>query len=185
MALLDQVIQKMRFRQVLNHVEPIENLYGRALRVVDVGAGRGEFSRLLQARGHQVLGLDTHNCNLEQGLPCADRAYDLAVCIAVVEHLHQWKKLLAELQRVADHVVLTTPSPYGRPVLNFLAFLRLANPAHIADHKHYLSQSDLVAAGYCHKYFQLGLNQVAACSREESFSYEVGPPQTLSCKTSR
>jgi hypothetical protein len=48
-------------------------------------------------------------------LPFEDKSFDLAFCSAVIEHVgsrSQQQQLLAELTRVAERVVLTTPNRY-------------------------------------------------------------------------
>jgi len=56
-------------------------------------------------------------------------------------------------------LILPFPSR-SKPVLEFLAFLRLINRDHIKDHKHYLDKTQIEFLGFRHKYFLFGLNQI-------------------------
>jgi len=170
MAVLDFLTKKTRYSQALSELVHVEKIYCRPLQVADVGSGSEEFKKLLEARGHQVKGFDQHNCDLETGIPAKTGEFDLAICLAVAEHIDNWPLLLKELNRVADNTIMTTPSVFGKPVLDLLAALRLCDREHIKDHKHYLTRQDLEKAGYKTEYFLFGLNQKAT-----SIVRPVGP----------
>lgn len=161
MAVLDFLTRKTRFNQALKEVKRIEDTLGRPLKIADVGCGSGVFSDILKERGHQVTGFDQHNCDLEEGIPAVRGEFDLAVSLAVAEHINNWELFLSELSRIADNVILTTPSVYGKPLLDMLGFLRLCDREHILDHKHYLTSQQLRQSGYDPSYFLCGLNQIA------------------------
>ena len=101
------------------------------------------------------------------------RSLIVAISLAVAEHLYNYRQFLEELKRVARWVIITTPSPAAKLVLESLAYLNLVNAQHIADHKHYLSQSEISALYYDHSYFLFGLNQIGTyglseCSEKDS-----------------
>lgn len=107
----------------------------------------------------------------------ADGAFDHVTILAVLEHipLDQVDVLFREFRRIlrpGGSVLLTTPTPASRPLLEFLAFkLKIISGPEIADHKHYWSRADIAALagrnGFgCSTYhtFQFGLNSFAALS---------------------
>lgn len=98
--------------------------HGRPLRIVDVGGGHGQLVPGLAAAGHrvEVVGsrpecgarlapwLESGACTFRtaplQQLPYADAEFDVAVSYRTVAHLTDWRKLVAELCRVARTSVL-------------------------------------------------------------------------------
>ena len=81
--------------------------------------------------------------------------------------------LFTEFRRILKddgRILLTTPTPASRPLLEFLAFkLKIISGPEIADHKHYYSRADIggIAARHglaCETYrtFQFGLNSFAS-----------------------
>jgi len=136
----------------------------RRLTILDAGSGDGELAKILRNMGHIVVTADREKadiiCDFEKGLPFDEKTFDLALSLAVVEHLNDPLFFLSELKRVARRVIITTPSPRAKPVLEFLAFLRLINRDHIKDHKHYLDKTQIEFLGFRHKYFLFGLNQI-------------------------
>lgn len=63
--------------------------------------------------------------------------------LAVLEHLQCPEEIIKEIYRVlkpGGTLILTTPSPLSKPLLEFLAFkLNLIDRNEIADHKQYFS----------------------------------------------
>jgi len=110
-----------------------------------------------------------------------DRHFDQVTILAVLEHIppDQVGILFREFHRIlkpGGQVLLTTPTPASKPLLEFLAFkLKIISGPEIADHKHYYSRADIhalaAAQGFaCTAYetFQLGLNSFAALTRRAS-----------------
>lgn len=77
--------------------------------------------------------------NNEIALP--DNSADLITSLAVLEHLSNARKNLQEVYRIlkpGGRLVMTTPTPLSKPVLEFLSFkLGLINKDEVMDHKDY------------------------------------------------
>jgi len=164
---LDSLIATLRYSKALERFYKIfPDRKIEKLKILDAGSGDGRFARILKERGaKRVITADrTPNpgidivLDLNHPLPFKDKSFDVAFALAVVEHLGNGELFLLELQRVAKAVIGTTPSPYAKPVLEFLAFLRLVNPEHIKDHKKYWSEKELRNIGYNTEKFEYGLN---------------------------
>lgn len=99
-------------------------------RVLDIGCGVGELIELLGDLGFTAVGVDGNAeqvdavkrrgleaiaTDLERGLPFADRSFDGATCLEVIEHIARAERLLQETGRilkVGGFLLLSTPN-YG------------------------------------------------------------------------
>lgn len=92
------------------------------LKLLDFGAGRGEFLRVLQNLGADVYGVDPFGCDYLQGLGFkafpdlqalpADLQLDGAVTVDVIEHLHRpWEHLKLLRERLAPQGWLFAATP--------------------------------------------------------------------------
>ncbi|WP_165251411.1 class I SAM-dependent methyltransferase [Paludisphaera soli] len=98
-----------RLRGVLDAIGPVEGL-----RVLDLGCGKGRFSRALQERGAIVAGVDLSTAMLAdadgidrvrgsaRSLPFRSGSFDAVVAVEVFEHLDpaSWDDTIAEARRV-------------------------------------------------------------------------------------
>lgn len=102
--------------------------------LIDVGCGRGIVGALVRIYRNptRLVGVDIfppyidfckkfklydeiYLMDLRQTpLPFKNHEFDIATCIEVVEHIHKeyGEKLLDELQRIADMIIVSTPSHY-------------------------------------------------------------------------
>ena len=175
----DIILAKLRKNKVLKYIP--ENGV-----VCDIGCGP-ELKLLLSVRGaisegwaidkktidRPIAGniraieqdMDTHPV-----LPLPDNKFDCLLMMAVLEHMTLPREAIDEAFRILKPggvLLLTTPSPEAKPILEFLAFkLRIISREEILDHKHYFSKQELyqilTKAGFKkieHHYFELGLNQ--------------------------
>lgn len=101
------------------------------LKILDVGCGSGTIAKKLQDAGHVVKGLDfseealrrasqrgieTQQCNLDEGIPEPDNTYDVVWEGDIVEHVFDPIGLLKESARVLKPngiLLLTIPSDVG------------------------------------------------------------------------
>ena len=108
---------------------------------------------------------------LTKSFSCS-RAVMVSTSLAVIEHLPvdavaAHLEAIAATLRPGGRLLLTTPTPRSKPLLEFLAFrLRLISAHEIRDHRHYWSRSELVElldrlgwADVEHRSFQIGCNQ--------------------------
>ncbi|TFH33381.1 MAG: class I SAM-dependent methyltransferase [Deltaproteobacteria bacterium] len=105
---------------------------GRRLRVVDVAAGTGYNLGVAKAAGAVSLGIDLsiHACRIARGkdrdlavcrgdaeaLPFRDAAFDLALCLQLIEHTPFPEKVIGEITRVlrpGGFLFLSAPNMLG------------------------------------------------------------------------
>ena len=89
-------------------------------RVLDLGCGGGFMAEALAARGATVTGIDPSSAAIEaarvhsgvhglaidylvgsgEDLPFAAGAFDVVVCVDVLEHIEAWEQVVSEIRRV-------------------------------------------------------------------------------------
>jgi ubiquinone/menaquinone biosynthesis C-methylase UbiE len=172
---LEPILRQMRLRRVLPHIS--QNAI-----VLDVGCGTS--AAFLQAistkikhgygvdfkvENYRIGNIETRQIKLDSYLPFKDCSFDTVTMLAVLEHIEHEQQILREIHRVllpGGKLVLTVPSIWSQPVLEFLAYrLRIISEAEIRDHKRYYNRDRLrkilVETGFQkfqHQYFQLGMN---------------------------
>ena len=128
--------------------------------------------------GRPAANLEIQQFHFKDRFEFPDRTFDRITILAVLEHIppDQVGVLFREFHRILKDdgcVLLTTPTPASRPLLEFLAFkLKIISVPEIADHQHYYSRDDIAALasreGYaCSTYatFQFGLNSFASFTK--------------------
>lgn len=154
--ILEPLLRKMRLNQVLPHLRKYPNC-----RLLDIGCGWG--AKLLRAVEPYIasgIGVDfkaptiksekiqTLSLTLQDKLPFEDASFDFITMLAVMEHLENDEAILKECARLlgpGGGLLITVPSWYAKPVLEFLSYkLNLINPDEIRDHKRYYNKEELV-----------------------------------------
>lgn len=177
--ILEEPFAKLRAKAVLKYIPKKNGV------ICDIGCGaEPRFLLGLQGLISEGWGIDkktttkiwsdkvqTIRKNLDEKnfLPFSRNKFDCVTLLASLEHLKFLKEFLKEAWRVLKPrgiIIITTPSPISKPILEFLAFLSLVSKEEVKDHKHYYSKRELInllqASGFCdieHRYFELGCNQ--------------------------
>ncbi len=128
--------------------------------------------------GHPTPNLEIQNFHFKDRFEFPDSSFDQVTILAVLEHiaLNQVDTLFSEFQRIlrpGGRVLLTTPTPAAKPLLEFLAFkLKIISAPEIADHRHYYNEADLNALACRHgllfdvyRKFILGFNCFAVLAK--------------------
>jgi len=175
-SILDKFIGQLRFKKIINKI-PKES------KVLDLGCGlNGLFLQKIQDSISEGVGLDLKinnnfkndkikllSHNLDNPLPFENNYFDVITSLANLEHLNYPENVLKEIYRVLKPngiLLLTTPTIYSKPVLEFMAFkLGIINKEEIADHKKYFTKNELETlcknigfSQYKYKYFQFFMN---------------------------
>lgn len=146
---LEPAVEMVRF--ILDYLSPRSS-------VVDVGCGAGAYGPALIAAGHQWTGLEIDPGCLEllekRGLPfrkmamdadrfpCADKEFDQAICIEVLEHTDHPEPFLEEISRVVrQRVLLSVPNIEVIPYFKDWETV----PWHLleGDHKNFFTRTSL------------------------------------------
>jgi 2-polyprenyl-3-methyl-5-hydroxy-6-metoxy-1,4-benzoquinol methylase len=181
---VDRFIRSMRTRRIRAYLKPTDI-------VLDFGCGQENW--FLRSSGRSIaggVGIDPNlNPNLDHALPretvqakrctleeftnSTSTRFDVITWIAVIEHFHSGDAetfLLAciPLLKPGGKVLLTTPTPRSKPILEFLAYkLSLISEDEIRDHKIYYDRSKMESilnrskmSMETYKTFQFSLNSL-------------------------
>ncbi len=120
----------------------IENA-GSGRKALNIGCGDGEYDLHLSKRFESITGLDINRRDLSiavqnrkknsrylladgRRIPFRDRAFDCVICIDVLEHTEDYRRIISEIHRVlrkGSRLVISVPSreyPFTYDPLNFL-----------------------------------------------------------------
>jgi ubiquinone/menaquinone biosynthesis C-methylase UbiE len=129
-------------------------------RVLDLGCGQGDFTRVVGEAGAEVVGADVAEAALARArarhrgvefvlvavdgpLPFPDGAFDLVWASEVIEHIADTARWLSEVRRVltpGGRLLMTTPS-HGRLRLLVGGVERFSEP--LGDHLHLYTERSL------------------------------------------
>jgi 2-polyprenyl-3-methyl-5-hydroxy-6-metoxy-1,4-benzoquinol methylase len=99
--------------------------FDKNLRVLDLGAGHGAFSKVLYEMGYNVSACDFFpeqfhfkqvecvKADITKKLPFADNSFDIVVAIEVIEHIIDHEIFFSEVSRVLTtkgHLLISTPN---------------------------------------------------------------------------
>jgi len=172
---LEQLLRFLRFKKIINHIPPGSYVLdlgcgyeGMLLEKISqsISSGTGLDIAVKQDHAHSKIRLVPHDLN--SPIPSPDGTFDAAISLANLEHLERTNFMFKEIFRVlrpGGKLLLTAPSPLGRPVLEFLSFVGAISRQEIKDHKKYFNKKMLTdycqKAGFSscqHEYFQFGMN---------------------------
>lgn len=174
-SFLDKTIQKLRYKQVIEHIR-------EGCVLADLGCGNGDFLRSIQGKiafGYGIDSLVDSTLNnstlsflsgdLNERIPLDNESVDVVTSMAVIEHLQNVVSFPEEIYRIlkpGGACIITTPAPAAKPLLECLAYkLKMISANDIRDHKQYLRTGQLAAlfAKFREvniRHFQFGLNTV-------------------------
>lgn len=153
---VDRIVAKYRLGKVLKYVE-VNDV------VLDFGCGSNSF--LLNYVKNKIkngVGIDYDVENRKEGnieyikfmfdkkLPFKDGIFDKVFLLAVLEHIDIKivNNLFLELGRILKKdgkIILTTPTPRSKSVLEFLAYkLKIISGNEIRDHKKYYDKNEMM-----------------------------------------
>jgi len=182
-SLFDRFLRRLRTKLVAPYIT-------QSLDICDIGCGVNQY--LLKSLADVALGklvgidslvanslshkIELRSANLEQeALPIDDHEFDLVTMLAVLEHLNGYDNVIRECYRglkKEGRLILTTPSPYSKPLLEFLADMRVISYFAIYDHKKYFKKEELISLLYRHNFRDVkvwsvacGLNTVAMATK--------------------
>lgn len=158
---LEKFLQRQRFKRV-------EKKYLRGS-ILDFGGNEGELKAYVEG-DYTVVNYD-HS-------PLEGKIFNHIIALAVIEHI-PFEEVFSIFKKFGEHllpsgcVVLTTPTPASKPVLELLASLRLLDRENILEHQHYWSKTELYRLASAsgmevveYKTFQLGFNQLCILEKK-------------------
>lgn len=175
--IVDKIIANLRMGQILKYVSKDDV-------ILDFGCGARSYlfksvsEKIKNGTGvdyevlsHKEENVEYINYKFTNKLPFKNETFDKIFLLAVLEHikLDEVDNLFFEFSRILKDngkIILTTPTPLSKGVLEFLAFkLKIISSAEIADHKKYYNEVEIKnITKKCglklvsYKLFQLGLN---------------------------
>lgn len=180
---LEPFLRYLRFKKVIFHIPKFST-------VLDIGCGvNASFLKLISSDIKEGYGIDfkvksninianikTSKMTLDDSLPFADNSFEVVTMLAVLEHIEKEQEILGEIYRVLKpngKLVITVPSIWAKPVLEFLAFkINIVSQAEIKDHKRYYTRKTLQQVlntvgfkEFQHHYFQLGMNNFSTVTK--------------------
>ncbi|MCD4784837.1 MAG: class I SAM-dependent methyltransferase [Candidatus Eremiobacteraeota bacterium] len=150
----EPIFRKLRIGKIIKYI-PAGSI------ICDMGCGPvGEFlfgikDHIKKGYGFDNLTNDSNNTNIilkkiniaTDEIPLADSTVDVVTSLAVLEHLDNPLFMLKESYRILQpggSLLLTTPAPVAKPILEFLAYrLHLISKREIDEHKHYFNREEL------------------------------------------
>ena len=157
----EKLLQNFRFNRVKNL------LIGD---VLDFGGNEGELNQLVKGN-YTIVNYD-HS-------PMEGKEFDTIVLLAVIEHIEVSEVYLI-FDKFSKHlkkggkILLTTPTPKSKWILELLASIGILDKQNIEEHKHYWDEKDIINLANKnsfqlieYKKFQIGFNQFAIMSHKD------------------
>lgn len=178
--LLDRFLSDLRANKAIEYVP--ENSV-----VCDLGCGEGKLLRKIKDKNKKLIGIDIRTRNRNEGgikfmnhdlnndLPLENDSVDCILSLAILEHLYDYNKNLKECYRVLKDkgiLILTTPAPNSKWIIEFLGKLNLLDNELIREHKNYFNIKELekilVGHGFSQidsKKFEFGFNNLVVAKK--------------------
>jgi glycosyltransferase involved in cell wall biosynthesis len=154
--LIDRMLRYLRLKKVLNQLNK-EDL------VLDLGCGP-DFAlyNFIKDKVKKYVGVDKElaseisdyklellklNLDSIEKLPFPNFSFDKIVALALIEHLKNYQNLINECYlklKKGGSLLITTPSPTARIILEVLANLSIISKKEIEDHKQYFTKDRII-----------------------------------------
>jgi ubiquinone/menaquinone biosynthesis C-methylase UbiE len=152
--ILDKIIYNLRIGVIKKYVK-------KDMVVCDLGCRKGAFLKKISqiirygygfdidVESHKDSKIEIKKLNFDlEKIPLEDKSVDCVIMAAVLEHLNNPENIIKEAHRILKKggiFLLTTPSIYSKPVLEFLAFkLKIISNEDILEHKKYYKPQKIV-----------------------------------------
>ena len=181
---LEPILRELRIRKIIHHIPENCDL-------CDFGCGTSLLLlNTLKSSIRLGIGLDLKSkpqfdkkikliqCNLDEDIPLRSNTINVITSLAVLEHLNNPTNNLKEAYRILKGgglLILTTPAPISKKVLEFMAFkLGILSIDTVGEHKHYFNRENLkemlICAGFEEKKikiksFQMGFNNLIVAKK--------------------
>ncbi len=181
---LEPVLRKLRIRKIIHHIP-------KNCALCDFGCGVNlHLLNTLKSYIRLGIGLDLKlkpqpdkkikliRCNLDESIPLRSNTIEVITSLAVLEHLTNPTNNLKEAYRILRKgglLILTTPTPISKRILEFMAFkLGILSIDTVGEHKHYFNRKNLkemlISAGFEEvkvkiKSFQIGFNNLVIAKK--------------------
>lgn len=119
--------------------------------------------------------LQTIRLLIDKQLPFPNDYFDIVTMTAVLEHIEHEAEIVDEIYRILKpngKLLITVPSTWSQPVLEFMATLKIIYPEEILDHKRYYNRDSLSQlfsthgfVQFQHQYFELFMNNFCSVSK--------------------
>ena len=181
---LEPILRKLRIKKITNHISKDCDLcdFGCGTRALllntlkpYIRAGIGLDLKLEPLSDNKIILI---KCNLDHNIPLKPDTADLITSLAVFEHLNNPVNNLKEAYRILRKdgiLILTTPAPVSKKILEFLTFkLGILSIDTVGDHKNYFDKKKLkdmlICAGFEEskikiKSFQMGFNNLVIAKK--------------------
>jgi len=180
--ILDKIICFIRNYELLKN----KRLNGKS--IIDFGCGSDfqaiskRYSKVSKAVLIDLYGVDftknkikfiNYNNNLNKiDIELKNEKFDIIILAAVIEHLENPEAIIKYLKKFLNengYFLLTAPSTYSKPILEFMAFkLNIINADLVKEHKRYYNKDEYIDLAkktesnlINFKYFLLGMNTLA------------------------
>lgn len=174
--ILEPILRKRRIKQVLKE-------FNDETILCDIGCGfNALFLKEIKNWIKEGVGLDKKVSNYSDNkirlikfefkdkIPLNKNYFTHVTMLAVIEHLSKPEKMLKEIKRILKNkgrIIITTPTPKAKTILELLSFIRFINPREIKEHKTYFGKKDFIKLFnklglklIDYKTFQLGYNSI-------------------------
>ncbi len=161
-SFFDKIFRFLRTQKVIKYV-PKNSI------VCDIGCGEDPYflkkiSKFIKkgvgfdrkVKEYKDSVIELKKLKIENKIPLEKESVEVVTLLAVIEHLNNPQEILNESFRILKNngvLILTTPTPLSKPILEFLAFkMKLISRDEIKDHKNYFwprkIEEMLIKAGF-------------------------------------